>query len=177
MCVCYGFLPSFPLQPTPFVVEHAFPYAGTLIARPAPEALKVTSLFNPGNVEECWTKISTGEPDSTRVTKGEAGLVAAGALTPATALVQLSYETDVSASVPAAGFTHADTGAANCYVDRNRAVRTLAAVPAGAPLTLDFRLLSPGTVASVPKEALTSVLESLPILYDASIREALGQTA
>jgi homospermidine synthase len=33
--------------PSDFVMENAFPYAGTLITKPCPEALKVTGFFDP----------------------------------------------------------------------------------------------------------------------------------
>ena len=79
--------------------------------------------------------------------------------------------------MPAAGFSHADTGAANCYLDRNRAVRTLAPVAKGAALTVDFRLLSAATIPSVPTADLQSVLDSVPILYDEVIRATLGLPA
>lgn len=77
---------------------------------------------------------------------------------------------------PAPPPTHrsAESGAANCYVDRNRAVRTCAAVPAGGALTLDFRLLSAATISTVPAPTLAAVLESVPILFDDAIRTALG---
>jgi len=162
--------------PTPFIMANAFPWAGDLIARPAPEALKVTNLFNPGPTDRCWAEISVGEPSSERVTKDAAGVAIAAFAMPATAaLVQLSYEIDVITSVPAAGFTHAATGVSNCFVDRNRAIRTLAAMPVGAPFTLDFRLLDPATVGTVPESDLAAVLGSVPILYDGAMRTALGR--
>lgn len=162
--------------PTPFVVKRAFPWAGELIARPAPEALKVAGLFNPGNVDAAWERISHGEPVTSRVTKDAAtgGMAAAAALPVACALTQLSFTEDVLAQVKALGFAHAESGAANAYVDRNKAVRTSTAVAAGAPVTLDHRLLDPATVASVPAAQLSAVLESVPILYDDAIRTALG---
>lgn len=45
--------------PTPFVMGHAFPWAGQLIAREAPEALEVPALFDPG-APEAMTRIYSG---------------------------------------------------------------------------------------------------------------------
>ena len=90
------------------------------------------------------------------------------------ALTQLSVTEDNTAQVKAAGYTHAETGTANSYADRNMAVRTCLPVAAGALITVDHRLLDPVTIAAVFKEHLTAVLESVPILHDDAIRVALG---
>ena len=66
---------------------------------------------------------------------------------------------------------------ANCFVDRNRAVRTLRPVPAGAPLTLDHRLLDAATVASVPADELRALLAAVPLIHDDAVRAALGMAA
>ena len=82
--------------PTPFVVKHAFPWAGTLIARPAPEALLVPGLFDPG-AQDAMAKISVGEPDASRWTVAPSplsghGVFAVGNLAAGTAIDQLAFE-------------------------------------------------------------------------------------
>jgi len=166
--------------PTPFIMANAFPWAGELVARPAPEARAVTNLFNPGKVDKCAAEIAVGEPAPGRAVPapGSAGGASvAGVDLPATAaLVQLTYDAPVLAAA-AAAFAHAPAPEANCFVDRNRAVRTLRSVPAGGALTLDHRLLDAATVASVHPEALRYLLESVPLIHDDAVRAALGMPA
>ena len=139
--------------PTPFVMERAFPWAGVLVARPAPEALLVPGLFDPMDKDACLAQIRSGEPSeafsaplAASAIHG-AGVAAAQALPLSCAVAQLAFEPFSVLEVVLAGkgrlgFNHSCSP--NAYVDRNRAVRTSCAVAAGAEITLDYSLLAAG---------------------------------
>lgn len=130
--------------PTPFVVKHAFPWAGAIIARPAPEALGVASLFDPGSPASL-AQILAGEPKEGRTEVKDSaiagkGVFAAADLAQSTALTQLSFDVSLPEAVAATQYNHACGDAANAYVDRNRAVRTSKAITAGTEITIDYSL-------------------------------------
>ena len=140
--------------PTPFVMERAFPWAGKLEARPAPEALLVPGAFDPLDKAVCLAQIVAGEPQAERVRVGAAsgihgsGVLAAQALPASCAVAQLAFEPYSILDVVTKGalcFNH--SCAPNAYVDRNRAVRTSAPVAAGAEVTIDYSLLAVGADA------------------------------
>ena len=177
--------------PTPFVVANAFPWAGTLIARPAPEALAVVGLFDPGNVDQCMNRISHGEPKAEFTAAGPSaihgtGLFAARPLPINTAVAQLPFEGGsplavLLAAAPAAGGVN-HSAAPNAYVDRNRAVRTYVPLAEGAEITVNYSLLandpadaawSMGEVrgaASLDKAAIREALASIPLIGDRFLR-------
>lgn len=140
--------------PTQFVIERAFPWAGHLEAREAPEALLVPGAFDPEDKALCLKQILAGEPKAERIVVGAAsgisgaGVKAAEALPRSCAVAQLAFEPYPIFEVATKGaicFNH--SCAANAYVDRNRAVRTLREVAAGEEITLDYSLLAAGHYA------------------------------
>ena len=183
--------------PTPFVVEHAFPWAGTLIARPAPEALEVPGLFDPGNMALSLEQTLHGEPKPEFTTVGPSsihgnGLLAATALPLSTAVAQLKFEgtplAALLAAAPAAGgVNHAAGAAASAYVDRNRAVRTLRALAAGEEITVDYSLLAnepedasfslgtAGPASTLSKEYIALSLKHYPLIGDGNLRTLIGE--
>jgi len=188
--------------PTPFVVANAFPWAGTLVARPAPEALLVPGLFDPGAAAESLNRITHGEPSAAFTRAGPSaihgtGLFAARPLPLSTAVAQLPYEVAgawasplaaLLASAPAAGgVNHA--ASANAYVDRNRAVRTLRAVAEGEEITVSYALLANdpvadagfkadfcGGAASLDKAVIIDALQKYPVAGDGFLRRLVGQS-
>jgi hypothetical protein len=185
--------------PTPFVVKAAFPWAGTLVAREAPEALLVPGLFDPGAASESLNRILHGEPraDFTRVAPSAAhgaGLFAARPLPLSTAVAQLPYEVSgawasplaaLLAAAPAAGgVNHA--AAPNAYVDRNRAVRTLRAVAEGEEITVSYSLLASDAAdrdtkfdfaappAALAREVIIDALQKYPVAGDGFLRALVG---
>jgi hypothetical protein len=134
--------------PSPFVMTRAFPWAGTLVARPAPEALEVPGLFDPGRADSL-ADILAGEAAPGRIEVraspiGGNGTFAAADLALSTNLAQLAFEPfsileGVTAGI---GGPYNHSCSPNAYVDRNRAVRTSRAVKAGEEITLDYSLLS-----------------------------------
>jgi hypothetical protein len=180
--------------PTPFVIANALPWAGTLVARPAPEALEVPGLFDPGNMAECLVKIQHGEPKPEFTAAGASpihgtGLFAAADLPLGTAVAQLPFEGGsplavLLAAAPAAGgANHADD--ASAYVDRNRAVRTLRALAKGEEVTVNYSLLAnepedasfalgaAGPASTLPKDAIKAALARIPLIGDANLRALL----
>jgi hypothetical protein len=126
--------------PSDFVLSWVFPWSGRLIARAAPEAKAVVGFFDPA-APDALAKLKAAQVDTTGARlsvkaspiHGE-GTFANVDLLPGTAIVQLSFEGDV---IPAdLRINH--SCAANAYIDRNRLVRTLSAVPAGGEITLDY---------------------------------------
>merc|ERR1719183_192381 len=63
--------------PTEFVMEHAFPYAGRLIARPCPEALQVRGFFDPA-AEDVMDRILANQLDTSRTKKGKSRIHGSG---------------------------------------------------------------------------------------------------
>ena len=173
--------------PTEFVYSRAFPWSGAPAVFEAPQALAVAGFFDPSAPAAALAALQHGEPAPGRTTVAPSplhgnGTFAAAPLPAASCVAQLSVE----ARFPLADapFNHAPTGAANAYVDRNRAVRTLAPVAAGAEITLDYNLLfgaadaavkftasaaTPGGAApvtnwaAVPEPALAQLLRTAPI--------------
>ena len=137
--------------PTEFVIERAFPWAGTLDVRPVPEVMDVPGLFDPMDKAVCAAQIKAGEPDAARVTVGaeskihDKGVVANADLPLSCAVAQLAFEPYSVLDVVTKGkviFNHSCD--ANAYVDRNRAVRTLREVKAGEEITVDYSMLAAG---------------------------------
>ena len=131
--------------PTEFVYSRAFPWAGAPAVFAAPQALDVAGFFDPAS-PRALEAILHGEPAAGRTRVGASPLHGSGtfaveALPAASALLQLSVDGGSAPALGAAPFNHAPSGAANAYVDRNRAIRTLAPVAAGAEITLDYNLL------------------------------------
>jgi hypothetical protein len=183
--------------PTPFVVANAFPWAGTLVARPAPEALQVPGLFDPGASDEALNRIMHGEPKA-EFTEAKAsaihgtGLFAAQPLPLNTAVAQLSYtgsplEALLAAAPAAGGANH--SASANAYVDRNRAVRTTVPLAQGEEITVNYALLANdpvkdkdfslpeagcGNAASLPKELIADALKRFPLMGDGFLRTLIG---
>lgn len=137
--------------PTDFVVANAFPWSGRIVARPAPEALEVIGLFDPAS-PTVLADILSGEPSAHTVSvqaspiHGE-GVFAAVDVIVAGTLQQLAVEGSTAEAVAATKFNHSDTP--NAYVDRNRTVRALVAIPAGVEVTLDYALFYPSSDSSV----------------------------
>lgn len=185
--------------PTQFVMENAFPWAGRLEARPAPEALEVPGLFIPER-HVADDLIKFGEADASRIAKGASkvhgdGTVATVDMPTTSAIAQLAFEPIdilqvVLAHTTPSCFNHSCD--ANAYVDRNRAVRLLRPVAAGEEITLDYSLLVPsatgpaalegechcgsancrktiGNAASVPAEQLKKIVKTTAILHDAAL--------
>lgn len=124
--------------PSEFVLSWVFPWSGRLIARPAPEAKQVVGFFDPA-APDALAKLKAAQVDAARTSvkashiHGE-GTFANADLLPGTAIVQLTFEGE---AIPAdLRINH--SCAPNAFIDRNRLVRTLAAVPAGAEITLDY---------------------------------------
>jgi hypothetical protein len=187
---------AFPeMVPTPFVMSRAFPWAGKVVARPAPEALEVPGLFDPGSPASL-TAILHGEPAEGRTAVRDsaihgAGVFAAADLPIAAAVAQLPYEpTPILDVIGGSKFNH--SCAPNAYVDRNRAVRTSRAVPAGEEITLDYSLAaarpaegappafacackaagcrgSAGPASALPKAYVAAAVKATPILNDAAL--------
>ena len=171
--------------PTPFVVQYAFPWAGELIARPAPEALEVPGLFDPGNAVTSLSLALHGEPkpEFTVTAPGGKGLSAAIDLPLSTAVLQLKYEgTPLAALVNNGAVAHAGPADASAYVDRNRCVRTLRALAAGEAVTVDFSLLAndpedagfslgaAGPASTLPHDYIARALKCYPLIGDANLR-------
>jgi hypothetical protein len=181
--------------PTPFVVANAFPWAGTLVARPAPEALEVVGLFNPGNVDECLNRIMHGEPKAefTAVAPSPIhgnGLFSARPLPINTAVAQLAFEGGTPLQVllaaePAKGGVN-HSAQPNAYVDRNRAVRTYLPLAEGAEITVNYSLLAndpadagftlgaAGAAASLDKAVIREALARYPLIGDGYLRELVA---
>jgi len=181
--------------PTPFVVANAFPWAGTLVARPAPEALAVGSLFDPGAAASL-EQILHGEPKAAFTRAGPSpihgeGLFAAAALPASTAVAQLAFEGGsplavlLATAAAAGGANHAAD--ANAYVDRNRAVRTMRALAAGEEITVNYSLLAndpvadaafaapfAGPVGSLDKALIAGVIKAYPVIGDGHLRKLIA---
>ena len=131
------------MVPTPFVVSRAFPWAGKLVARSAPEALLVPGLFDPAS-KDCLSQILNGEPAEGRITVGDSkihgkGVFASIDLPLSCNVQQLAYEPyGILDVLNSTSYNHSCTP--NAYIDRNRAVRTNRAVPKGEEITLDYSL-------------------------------------
>ena len=182
--------------PTPFVVAHAFPWAGELIARSVPEALEVPALFDPGNMEASLSLCLHGEPKPEFTTTGPSpihgsGLFAAIALPLSTAVAQLTFDGTalavlIAAPAAAGGVNHASGAAASAYVDRNRAVRTLRALAAGEEITVDYSLLAnepedesfslagAGPASTLDATYLAHSLKCYPVIGDGNLRALLA---
>lgn len=131
--------------PTEFVMEHAFPYAGRLIARPCPEALQVRGFFDPA-AEDVMDRILANQLDTSRTKKGKSrihgsGIFAFKPLLAGTVVAQLPISQPVLTSRQFKTSNHFNHSCApNAYVDRNHAVRTLSAVRKGEEITIDYAL-------------------------------------
>jgi homospermidine synthase len=141
--------------PTDFVVNTAFPWSGRITARSAPEALNVSSLFDPG-APSALANILAGEVKASKTEVKPSpihaeGVFAAHSLIEAEAVAQLPVEGSVADVVNGSKFNHSFD--ANAYVDRNRTVRTAAPVAAGSELTLNYALLYTSADKSVKFEA------------------------
>lgn len=179
--------------PTPFVVANAFPWAGTLVARPAPEASAVVGLFNPGKLDESLNRIMHGEPKAEFTTVQPSaihgsGLFAASPLPINTAIAQLPFEGGsplavLLAATPAAGgVNHSATP--NAYVDRNRAVRTFVPLAQGEEVTINYSLLAndPATdkeftmggvaayAGTLDKALIKNAIATIPLIGDGFLR-------
>jgi homospermidine synthase len=155
--------------PTKFVMERAFPWAGKLEARPAPEALQVPGLFDPADVDVCLKKILAGEPKDGRVKVETNGVFAAEELPHSCAVSQLAFEPWSLLEVVKNGaikFNHSVTP--NAYVDRNRCVRTNRIVKSGEEVTLDHRLVAVGTdeTKTLTKEYVAEVCKTQAVMFD-----------
>ena len=178
--------------PTEFVVANAFPWAGTLVARPAPEALAVVGLFNPGKVDECLNRIMHGEPkaDFTKVGPSPLhgnGLFAAQPLPINTSVAALPFEGGsplalLLAAAPAAGGVNHSANP-TAYVDRNRQVRTFVPLAEGAEITVNYSLLANDPAAdygfamgevkaanTLDKAVIRQALASIPLIGDGFLR-------
>lgn len=182
--------------PTPFVVANAFPWAGTLVARPAPEALAVVGLFDPGAAAESLNRILHGEPKPEFTKAGASaihgeGLFAARPLPLSTAVAQLAFEGGsplavlLATAAAAGGANHSAN--ANAYVDRNRAVRTLRAVAEGEEITVNYSLLAndpvadagfkadyAGAVTTLDKAVIADVIKAYPVIGDGHLRKLIA---
>jgi hypothetical protein len=177
--------------PTPFVVANAFPWAGTLVARPAPEALQVVGLFDPGKPDECLNRIMHGEPkpDFAKAAPSAIhgnGLFAARPLPINTAVAQLPFEGGsplavLLAAEPAKGGVN-HSAQPNAFVDRNRAVRTFLPLAEGAEITVNYSLLANdpadegfamgevGPAKTMDKAAIRDALTRIPMIGDGYLR-------
>ncbi|GMH54663.1 hypothetical protein TL16_g01719 [Triparma laevis f. inornata] len=154
--------------PTPFVMAHALPGAGTLTCCPCPEALAVPAFFDPsapdaGDVILAATLApgngvggdALAHDDALAETSG------VGVVTPI-ALARLERMAPIEGAkkgvaatetiVRTAGFPFNHSCAPNCYLDRNRAVKTMGPMAAGAELTVDYALTA--SAAKAPKAQL-----------------------
>ena len=182
--------------PTPFVVANAFPWAGTLVARPCPEVLAIPGLFDPGATDASLNRIMHGEPKAEFTRAGPSaihgqGLFAARPLPVSTAVAQLPYEGGSpfavlnAAAAAAGGANHSAT--ANAYVDRNRAVRTSRPIAEGEEITVNYSLLAndpvadaavalsfAGPVSSLDKGFVAETIKHYPIIGDGHLRKLIG---
>lgn len=177
------------MVPTPFVVSHAFPWAGTLIARSAPEALLVPGLFDPSSPDSL-NQILNGEPAEGRIAVQEGskihgkGVFALIDLPLSCNVQQLAYEPfGILDVISATAYNHSDTP--NAYIDRNRAVRTSRAITKGEEITINYSLYATReldgkvpefacTASELPKAYLAHVVATQAILND-EVLKSLSQ--
>merc|ERR1712032_623983 len=127
--------------PTDFVMKNAFPFAGRLLARPCPEALRVPGLFDPA-APNVLNSILAMYPKTGRTMLSKSrihgtGVHAAQPLLAGTVVAQLPLSKPIVA-LKQFRFNHRCRP--NAYVDRNRAVRMLCDVAGGKEITLDYAL-------------------------------------